>query len=90
MENELGIDQGLIDILSNAQVKSSYTGTKYFFEGDLRQKAEAMKASGVLKIIIEQDYGMPFVKSDEDFQKVIAYIVSNKINGWHHYVTNKK
>jgi len=41
MENELGIDLGLVDILSNAHVKSSYIGTKYFFEGDLRQKAEA-------------------------------------------------
>ena len=90
MENELGIDLGLVDILSNAHVKSSYIGTKYFFEGDLRQKAEAMKASSVLKIIVEKDYGMPFVKSEKDFKKVIAYIISKKINGWHHYVTHKE
>ena len=90
MENELSMHQGLLDILSNAHVKSSYTGTKYFFEGDLSQKVEAMIASNILEIIVEKDYGMPFVKSDEDFKKVTAYLVSEKINGWHHYVTNKE
>ena len=86
MKNELSMHQGLLDILSSANVKSSYTGTKHFFEGDLCQKVEAMIASTILGICVEKDCGMPFVKSDEDFKEVTAYIVSERINGWHHYV----
>jgi len=90
MEKELSMHQGISDILSNAHVKSTYTGTKFFFKGDLSQKVEAMIASNILEICIEKDCGMPFVKSDEDFKKVTAYIVSEKINGWHHYITHKE
>ena len=83
------IDSGVIELLSNANAKSPYEGKRYYFEGDLCQMATAKKVSDDLKIVSYIEGGIPFLTSEEDFQKVTDFLKSNKLDGWWHYFTQK-
>ncbi len=84
------ISSGVLGLLSHAGNVSSYEEKKFKFKGDLCQMSAAAGAASKLGIKFGYDDVYPFVTSEEDFSKVIQYIISERIEGWHHYVTYEK
>lgn len=84
------ISNGVLGLLSNAGKVSAYEGKKFNFKGDLCQMSAAADVASKLGLKFGYDDVYPFVTSEEDFNKVIQHIISNRIDGWHHYVTYEK
>ena len=74
----------LEDLFANVQTKSP-EGEFFTFEGDLNQMLTA--ANTAIKLGIKPGIagGLPYVRSREDFDRVIEYIVDNHIEGYWHY-----
>ena len=87
---KMNIDSGVMELLVNSHSHSSFRGKKYFFHGDLCQMSTAQSVAQKLGISTDSEGGIPFVKSSEDFEKVKEYLVSNRIDGWWHYVSNEE
>ncbi len=81
---------GVFDLLASAKAKSTFKGTKYCFRGDLCQMATAENVAHKLNVETDREGGIPFVISEEDYDKVTKYMVENRIEGWWHYVTNEE
>ena len=90
MNVNMKISSGVVGLLANAHSTSSFRGKRYFFKGDLCQMSAAQKVapSGGLESGIAG--GLPFVMSQEDFDCVKKYLISNKVEGWWHYVTHEE
>jgi len=84
------IDSGVMGLLLNSHSHSSFKGKKYFFKGDLYQMSKAQDAARRLGIETDCEGGCPFAMSEEDFKKVKEYLISNRIDGWWHYVSNEE
>lgn len=84
------VSNGVLGLLSNAGNVSSYEGKKFTFKGDLCQMSSAAGVASKLGLKTGYDDVYPFVTSEEDFNKVIQHMISNRIDGWHHYVTYEK
>jgi hypothetical protein len=84
------VTPGVKNLLERANEKSSYVGEKFFFLGDLNQLSIVEDACRDLNITFERDYGLPFVTSKEDKQKVIQYLIDHQIEGWWNYVSQKE
>ena len=86
----MSVSSGVVDLLANANKRSSFVGRKYFFEGDLSQMSEAKRVATKLGIQTATEGGIPFVMSNEDFEKVTHYMIDNQIEGWWHYVSHEE
>jgi len=85
MENcKIEISSGVAALLANAH-QTMPSGKRYYFEGDLCQMSEAAKVAGMLDIEVGINGGLPFVSSKEEYDKVVKYIVDNRIEGYWHY-----
>ena len=78
------ISEGVAALLANAH-QTAPSGKKYYFEGDLNQMSQAFSVATKLGCKAEIDGGLPFVRSKEDFDRVVKYIVDNKVEGYWHY-----
>lgn len=86
----MSIPKDVVELLLNVNSKSSYQGKKYFLKGDLCQMATAKNVAICLGIRVYSDGGIPFVTSEEDFEQVKQYLISNQIEGWWNYVTHEE
>lgn len=86
----MSVNNGVLDLLANANKRSSFTGSKYFFKGDLNQRYQAQSVAQKLGIDTDIESGLPFVMSKEDYQKVTQHIINNRIEGWWHYVSDEE
>lgn len=86
----MSINSGVIGLLANANNRSFFRGEKYFFEGDLNQMSEARKVAINLGIQVDIEGGIPFVMSEDDFEKVKQHIIDHRIEGWWHYVSHEE
>lgn len=86
----MSVSSGVVGLLANANKRSSFKGEKYFFTGDLNQMSIARGVAVKLGIQIDTDGGIPFVMSNEDYEKVTQHIVDNRIEGWWHYVSHEE
>ena len=86
----MSVDSGVVGLLANANKRSSFTGNKLFFKGDLNQMYQAQSAADRLGIETDIDGGIPFVMSEKDYEKVTQHIIANKIEGWWHYVSREE
>lgn len=86
----MSVDNGVLDLLANANKRTSFVREKYYFRGDLCQKSKAMKIAENLGIETGINGGLPFVTSRDDFNTVTQYIIDNRIEGWWHYVSNEE
>ena len=84
MYNSMKISPGVAALLAKAH-QTVPSVKKYFFEGDLSQMSKAFNVAIKLGCKAEIDGGLPFVKSKEDYDRVVNYIVDNKIEGYWHY-----
>lgn len=82
--NKMKISEGVAALLANAQ-QPMPNGECYFFEGDLCQMATAVGIARYLGIGTGIAGGLPYVKSKEEYNKVVKYIVDHKIEGYWHY-----
>lgn len=57
----------------------------FLFEGDLCQMLKAAKVAKDLGIETGVVGGMPYVRLEEEYNRVVQYIVDNKIEGYWHY-----
>lgn len=83
-------NSGILELLANAHSISSFQGTRYFFNGNLCQMSTAQQVAYQLSIRTGIERGIPFVMSEDDFNKVKQYLIEHQIDGWWHYVTNKQ
>jgi len=90
MNVNMKISSGVVGLLANAHSTSSFRGKRYFFKGDLCQMSAAQKVANSLGIETGIEGGLPFVMSQEDFDCVKKYLISNKVEGWWHYVTHEE
>lgn len=72
-------------LLASAKATSSFEGKRYCFQGDLAQMSTAHRIACQLNIDIDIDGGIPFAKSEEDFNSITQYIIDHRLNGWWHY-----
>lgn len=86
----VSISTGVVELLANAHSTSSFRGERYYFKGDLCQMSTAKRVAGSLGIQTGIEGGLPFVMSEEDFDRVKEHLISNRIEGWWHYVTNEE
>ena len=82
--DSMKISPGVAVLLANAH-QTVPSGKKYYFEGDLNQMSKAFTTASKLGCEVGIDGGFPFVKSKEDYDRVVNYIVDNKIEGYWHY-----
>lgn len=75
-------DTGIMELLANANSSSDYKGKKFYFEGDLNQMSIAKGIASNLGISTGINGGLPFVKSKEDFDRVVKYLIDHKIEGY--------
>ncbi len=81
---------GVEGLLANANSTSSFRGKRYYFKGDLCQMSTAKRVADSLGIPIDNEDVYPFVVSQEDFDRVKEYLISNLVEGWWHYVTHEE
>lgn len=81
---------GALSLLAYVDERKFYEGEMFFFMGDLIQMVEARNVAAKLGKKIGTNGGIPFVMSREDFDEVTQYIISNRINGWWHYVSHEE
>ena len=81
---KMEISTGVAALLANAH-QTVPSGKKYYFEGDLCQMSKAASVAGMLGVKTGINGGLPFVSTKEEYDKVVAYIVLNKIEGYWHY-----
>jgi len=81
---KMEISSGVAALLANAH-KTVPSGKKYYFEGDLCQMAKAASVAEQLGIETGINGGLPFVSTKEDYDRVVKYIVDNRIEGYWHY-----
>lgn len=84
IKGELTLSPGVAALLLNAHTPMP-RGEKYFFKGDLCQMAEAANVARRLGIEVGVGGGLTYVSSKEDYDKVVKYIVDNKVEGHWHY-----
>ncbi len=77
-------------LLLNAHKRSTYSGSKYYFKGDLCQMSTAQNVAQQFGIHTEVEGGVPFLTSKEDFDFVTQYLINLQIEGWWHYVTHEE
>ena len=90
MDSNIKISPGIMGLMANAHSKSSFEGKRHYFTGDLCQMNTARRTAESLGIEIDIEGGIPFVKSEEDFDRVKKYLISNKLDGWWHYVSHEE
>lgn len=90
MNANMKISSGVVGLLANAHATSSFRGERYYFQGDLCQMSAAQKVANSLGIQTDIEGGLPFVMSQEDFDRVKEYLISNQVEGWWHYVTREE
>lgn len=90
MNAKTEINFGVVGLLANANSTSSFKGTRYYFKGDLCQKSVAKKVADSLGIKTGMEGCLPFVMSQEDFDRVKEYLILNRLEGWWHYVTHEE
>ena len=78
------ITHGVADALSNAHTPAP-SAEFYTFEGDLCQICEAANVAMRLGMEVGYAGGLPYVKSKEDYDKVVQYIIEHKIEGYWNY-----
>lgn len=78
------ISVGVAALLANSHAPAP-SGTYYTFEGDLCQMARAADVARKLGYEVGVTGGLPYVCSKEEYDKVVRYIVANKIEGYWHY-----
>ena len=83
--NKMKISSGVAALLANAH-EPEPSEKRYFFEGDLCQMAKAAEVARQLGIQVGIAGGLPYVKSEEEQRLVIQYIVSNRLEGYWHYM----
>ena len=79
---------GIAWLLASAKTTSSFEGKRYHFQGDLSQMSAAHRIACLLNINIDIEGGIPFAKSEEDFNSVTQYMIDHHVDGWWHYVSN--
>ena len=90
MKANMKISSGVVGMLANAHSTSSFREKRYYFQGDLCQRYAAQKVANSLSIQTDTEGGLPFVMSQEDFDRVKEYLISNRVEGWWHYVTHEE
>lgn len=80
----------MMGLLENAKNRSSYSGEKYFFKGDLLQMSTAKIAAKKLGVCTGVEWGNLFVMNEKDYKKVTQHIIKNRLDGWWHYVTREE
>lgn len=90
MELKFSMSSDVADLLLNAHTKSDYQGKRYYFSGDLNQMSIASSVARKLGIEVSIEGGIPFVKSQADYDEVTNYLVANMMEGWHHYVSHER
>lgn len=90
MNGNIKISSGVVGLLANAHSKSSFRGTRYYFKGDLCQMSTAQRVANSLGIQTDIEGFLPFVLSQEDFNRVKEYLIHNRVEGWWHYVTQEE
>ena len=90
MNANMKIGSDVVGLLVNAHSTSSFRGERYYFQGDLCQMCTAQKVANSLGIKTDIEGGIPFVMSQEDFDRVKEYLISNQVEGWWHYVTREE
>lgn len=78
------IPEGVLDLIS-APNSPTPPEDYYIFEGDLCQKLKAAKVAKDLGIEVGVVGGIPYVQTEEEYQKVVQYIIDNQIEGYWHY-----
>lgn len=81
---KMEISTGVAALLANAHAPSPLEDV-YFFEGDLCQMAKAAQTARQLGFDVGVAGGLPYVASKEEFNKVVQYIIDNRIEGYWHY-----
>lgn len=87
MENRnMKISVGVEALLANAHAPAP-SGKYYTFEGDLNQMSKAAEVARMLGFQVGVSGGLPYVCSEEEYNKVVRYIVTNQIEGYWNYDT---
>ena len=76
--------KGVLDLISTPNTPN-LPEDFYTFEGDLCQMLIAAKVAKDLGIKTGIVGGRPYVQSEEKYNKVVQYIIDNKIEGYWHY-----
>ena len=82
-ECKMTISTGVATLLVNAH-KPIPAGARTF-TGDLCQMAKAAGVAMELGFEVGVGGGIPYVKSQEEYEKVVAYLRAHKIEGYWHY-----
>ena len=81
---KMEISTGVAALLANAHTPTP-SEELYFFEGDLCQMAKAAQVGRQLGVEVGVAGGVPYVTAKEEFDKVVQYIIDNRIDGYWHY-----
>lgn len=81
---KMEISLGVCDLLTTPDTPDTPEDI-FVFEGDLCQMLDAANVARKLGIETGVIGGMPYVRLKEEYDKVVKYIVDNKISGYWHY-----
>ena len=81
---KMEISTGVAALLANAHTPM-LSEELYFFEGDLCQMAKAAQVARQLGFEVGVAGGWPYVTSEAEYNKVVRYIIDNRIEGYWHY-----
>lgn len=81
---KMEISTGVAALLANAHAPMP-SKESYFFEGDLCQMAKAAEVARNLGFEVGVAGGLPYVSSKDEFDKVVQYLIDNRIEGYWHY-----
>ncbi len=81
---KMEISTGVAALLANAHTPIP-SEDFYLFEGDLCQMSKAAQVARQLGFEVGVAGGLPYVSSKEEFNKVVQYIIDNRIEGYWHY-----
>lgn len=81
---KMEIPTGVAALLANAHTPMR-SKEFYFFEGNLCQIAKTAEVARNLGFEVGVAGGLPYVSSKEEFNKVVQYIIDNRIEGYWHY-----
>ena len=60
----------------------------HYFRGSSHQIQDAVNVAAKLGVVVLYDGGIPYVESQEDFDKVAQYLIENEVVGHENYCKN--
>lgn len=82
-ECKLVIPEGVVGLIAGAH--NPMPSEVFYFKGDMCQMAAAADVARELGLSVGIGGGIPYVRSEKDYEEVVSYLRAHQINGYWNY-----